>query len=91
MENKDWIITMMKNWFDDSCTNCKPNSNFKQYLKANESLVEENYNLIQKLFFLKNCKLMVNNFVGLGWVCILCGWDREHVLQLNRIHPSIRV
>ncbi len=48
MENKDWIITMMKNWLDDSCTNCKPNSDFKQYLKANESLVEENYNLIEK-------------------------------------------
>jgi hypothetical protein len=48
MENEDWIIIMMKNWLDESCTNCKPNSNFKQYFEANESLVEETYNLIEK-------------------------------------------
>jgi hypothetical protein len=48
MENEDWIIIVMKIWLDDSCTNCKPNSNFKQYFEANESLVEETYNLIEK-------------------------------------------
>jgi hypothetical protein len=26
----------------------KPNSNFKRYLKAKESLAEENYNLIEE-------------------------------------------
>jgi hypothetical protein len=73
----------------DSCTNCKPNLDSKQYMKANESLVEENYNFIEKHFFLKSCKLMVNNLMAQGWVYILCGWGREHVLQLGRIHLSI--
>ncbi len=73
VENMDRIITVVKNWLDDPHANCKPNSNFKQYLKAKEFLAEDNYNLIEKLFFLKNWRLMVINFVGLGWVCVLCG------------------
>jgi hypothetical protein len=43
----DWIITMVKNWLDTLHANCTPNLDFKQYLKAKESLAEENYNLIE--------------------------------------------
>jgi len=48
VENMDWIIIVVKNWLDDLHANCKPNSNFKQYLKAKESLAKENYNLIEE-------------------------------------------
>ncbi len=34
---------------------------------------------------------MVFNFVGLGWVCVLCGWATELVLQLGRVFHRIRV
>jgi hypothetical protein len=44
----DRIIIVVKNWLDDLYANCKPNSNFKQYLKAKESLAKENYNLIEE-------------------------------------------
>jgi len=47
VENMDRIITMVKNWPDDLRANWKPNSNFKPYLKAKESLAKENYNLIE--------------------------------------------
>jgi hypothetical protein len=56
----------VKNWHDDPHANCKPKSNFKQYLKVEEVLVEENYNIIEEHIFLKNWKLVVINFVGLG-------------------------
>jgi hypothetical protein len=37
VESMDQII-MVKNSPNDLCANCKPNSNFKQYLKIEESL-----------------------------------------------------
>jgi hypothetical protein len=77
VENMDQIFIKVKNWLDNSHLNYKPNSNFKQYLKVEEFLVEENYNLIDNIIFLKNWRLIVINFVGLGWVCVLCGvWVR---------------
>jgi hypothetical protein len=50
MDNKDRIIIIVKNWFDDPQTNCKPkpNSNFKQYFKIEKLLVKDNYNLIEE-------------------------------------------
>jgi hypothetical protein len=53
VENRDRIITMVKNWLDDMHTDYKPNSNFNQYLKVKESLAEDNYNLIEEHYFLK--------------------------------------
>jgi hypothetical protein len=44
----DRIITVVKNWPNDPHANRKPNSDFKQCLKAKESLVEKNYNLIEE-------------------------------------------
>jgi len=65
VENMDLTIIMMNNWHDDMCANCK--LNFKQYLKIEKSLEEENYNLIVEHDFCNDCRLMVINFVGLGW------------------------
>ncbi len=53
VENMDQIITMVKNWLDDLSANCKPNPNSKQYLKVEESLAKQNYNLIEKHNFWK--------------------------------------
>jgi len=53
----DQIIIMMKNWLDNLCANCKQNSIFKQYLKVKESLVENNYNLIEKHNFFEKLEV----------------------------------
>jgi hypothetical protein len=45
----DWIITVVRSWLDDPCNNCKPNANLKEYLKEEDSLVEENYDLFQEV------------------------------------------
>jgi hypothetical protein len=34
VENMDHIINLVNNWLDDLCVNCKPNLDFKQYLKV---------------------------------------------------------
>jgi hypothetical protein len=34
VENMDQIINLVNNWLDDLCVNCKPNFDFKQYLKT---------------------------------------------------------
>jgi hypothetical protein len=47
----DKIITMVKNWPDDPSLNCKPNANLKEYLKKEDSLVEENYDLLGEANF----------------------------------------
>jgi hypothetical protein len=53
----DRIITMVKNWLDNPCANCKQNSIFKQYLKVEESLVENNYNLLEKHNFFEKLEV----------------------------------
>ncbi len=85
MKNIDQIITVVKNWSNDLHANCKPNSDYKQCLKAKNSLVEKNYNLIEEHNFFKELELMVINFVGLGWFFVRCRWGREHVLHLGKI------
>ncbi len=71
------------------CANCK--LNFKQYLKVEKFLVEEDYNLIEEHDFFNNCRLMVINFVGLGWFVWGCGWGRELELQSGKVLHRIRV
>jgi hypothetical protein len=52
LENMDQIIIVVKNWPNDLWSNCKPNLNFKQYLKAKGFLVEVKCNLIgERNFF----------------------------------------
>ncbi len=48
VENMDSIIIVVKDWLDDPHANCKPHSDFKQYLKTEKSLAKENYNLIEE-------------------------------------------
>jgi hypothetical protein len=40
VKNMDSIIIVVKNWLDDPHANCKPHSNFKQYLKIKKSLAK---------------------------------------------------
>ncbi len=47
----------MKNWPNNPHTNCKPNLDFKQYLKVEKSLVEKNYNLIEEHNFFKELEV----------------------------------
>ncbi len=48
VENMDWIIIVVKNWSNDLHANCKPHSNFKQYLKIEKSLAKDNYNVMEE-------------------------------------------
>jgi hypothetical protein len=48
VENLDKIITIVKNWLDDLHMNCMPNKNMKDYLKVEEPLTNENYELIEE-------------------------------------------
>jgi len=57
VDNMDWIITIVKNWLDDPRVNYKRNSNFKQYLKIEELLTKDNYNLIEKHDFFKELQV----------------------------------
>jgi hypothetical protein len=50
-----------------------------------KKLIEENNDFMIKHNFLNNCRLMVINFVGLGWVCVGGGWGREVVLELGNL------
>ncbi len=47
VENMDRIIIVVKNWSNDLRANCKPHSNFKQYLKIEKALAKDNYNLME--------------------------------------------
>ncbi len=40
---------MVKNWLDGPCHNYKPNVDLKKYLEKEDSLVEENYDLIEEV------------------------------------------
>jgi hypothetical protein len=61
LENLDKIITIVKNWLYDSCMNCIPNKNMKDYLKAKASLVDDNNELLKKKNILKSWMWIMNN------------------------------
>jgi hypothetical protein len=44
----DQISIVVKNWPNDPRHNCKPNADLKEYLKKEDSLAEENYDLFEK-------------------------------------------
>jgi len=74
----DRIITIVKNWHDDPHANCKPNSNFKQYLKIEKVLVKDNYNLTNMIFW---------RITSWWWITLWARVDlhiRELVLQLGK-------
>jgi len=59
MKNLDRIIIIAKNWPDDLCMNCMANVSFKDYIKILITLVEENYEFIEKSKYFEN--LLVNS------------------------------
>jgi hypothetical protein len=48
VENLDKIIIVVKNWSNDPCLNHMTDSNFKDYVKSEVALVEENYEFIEE-------------------------------------------
>jgi hypothetical protein len=42
MKKLDLIIIVIKIWPNDSCLNCTPNVDIKDYMKANAILAKEN-------------------------------------------------
>jgi hypothetical protein len=57
VDNMDQIITIVKNWHYDLCANCKPNFDFKQYLKIEKLLAKNNYNLIEEHDFFEELQV----------------------------------
>jgi hypothetical protein len=53
VENMDRIITVVKNWPNDPCHNCKPNANLKEYFKKEDYLAKETYDLLEEVDFFK--------------------------------------
>jgi hypothetical protein len=51
VENMDQIVIVVKNWPKDPCHNYKPNANLKEYLKKEDSLAKENYDLLEEVDF----------------------------------------
>ncbi len=54
MENLDIIITIVINWPNDLHVYCMPNKNMKYYKKVEESLVNDNYKLIEKIKYFED-------------------------------------
>ncbi len=51
------IIIMINNWFDDLCMNCTPNVELKDYLKVEVGLIENNYELIEKVEYFEKLQV----------------------------------
>jgi hypothetical protein len=46
------IFIVVKIWFDGMCMNCMQTKNTKDYLKVERSLIDDNYELIEKSTYL---------------------------------------
>ncbi len=57
VKNMDQIAIVVKNSPNDSCANCKPNSNLKQYLKVEKFWTKENYDLIEEHNFFEELQV----------------------------------
>ncbi len=59
VENLEWIMMVVKNWLNDPwLINCTTIVNLKDYMKIEYALGEKNSNLIEKIVFLNNYKLI---------------------------------
>jgi len=47
-ENLNHNITIVKNWLNDLCFNCKKKVDMKEYMKMESSLADNNYDLIEE-------------------------------------------
>ncbi len=57
MDNLDWIITMVKNWPDNSHLNFSWHKDLTNFLKIKFVLAENNYDLIEKLNYFEQLEL----------------------------------
>jgi hypothetical protein len=57
VENMDRIIIVVKNWFDDPHHNCKPNAILKEYLKEEDFLIKDNYDLLEEVDFFEQLQV----------------------------------
>jgi hypothetical protein len=48
---------VVKTWFDDSYVNYMPNAHFKDYIKVEIFLVEENNELIEEIDYFEKSKV----------------------------------
>jgi predicted transcriptional regulator len=53
VENLDWIVIVMKKWLSDPHLNCKKKMDLKKYMKVKTFLVNDNYDLIEKMEYFK--------------------------------------
>jgi hypothetical protein len=49
VKNLNRITIIINNWPDDSSLNYTPNANLKKYLKDEDGLVEDNYELVEEV------------------------------------------
>ncbi len=52
------IITMVETWFDHPCLNYKPITNLNDCMKIEYALVENVYDLIEKVEFFVGCGML---------------------------------
>jgi hypothetical protein len=57
VENLDKIISIVKNWLDDLHMNCMQNKNMKDYLKVEEPLTNDNYELIEEAKYFEDLNM----------------------------------
>jgi len=57
VENLDWIIMVLKKWPNDPWLNYMPIVAFKDYMKVECFLAEENYDLIEEVDFFKQLEV----------------------------------
>ncbi len=57
MENLDHIITVVKNWPDDSRMNCMQHKDMKDSMTIENSLAEDNYDLIEEVDFFEQLEI----------------------------------
>jgi hypothetical protein len=74
---------VVKNWPNDPCHNCKSNANLKEYLKEEDFLAKENYDLREEVDFFE--QLQVDNDQFCDLILWGCGWGKKLVLQWSRV------
>jgi hypothetical protein len=57
VENLDQIIMVVKKWLDDPWLNCTPTTAFKDSMKIECLLVENNYDLMEEVDFFKQLEV----------------------------------
>jgi hypothetical protein len=62
------FITIINNWFDELCLNCTPNVDLKDYLKVEVGLVENNYELIEKVEYFEELQFSTIQIIQMTFI-----------------------